>query len=87
MLIERPKKYYIVKKDGHEDARAENIAGAYEMYDCWGKIGVTIEEHFFDTDASGDMKHYVRETSKIRRRMLNDGSVIYYHKWSGSRVL
>ena len=81
------KKFYIIKKAGHEDVRAESFAGAYEAYDSLGKTDVTVEEHFFDTDAFGDMKHYVHETHKIRRRMLNDGSVMYYYKWTQSRVL
>ena len=72
-------KYYIVKKDGKE-FRCETKAGAFEMYDCLGRLDVAIESHMFDTDASGKMKEYVWTYRKMMRRTLKSGEMKYYFR-------
>ena len=75
--------YYIIKKEGRE-VKTESRAGAFEMWDCWGRSGVTVEEHVFDTDASGQEVHYVFEAEKITRRTSKTGEIKYHFKWKPS---
>ncbi len=69
-------KFFVVKKDGKE-FRCETKAGAFEMYDCLGRYGMTIECHVFD-DPTGEMKEYVWTYTKMSRRTVKNGEIKYY---------
>lgn len=77
--------YFIIKKDKKE-YKTDSKAGAFEMWDCWGRAGVIIEEHIFDTDVNGIEKHYVHTATRASRKTCKDGTIKYHMRWDKCRV-
>ncbi len=73
--------YYIVRKGNAEINCGNSIAAAWEAYDCFGRVDVTIEWHTEEVDLTGRrIQMWLWKANRMTRRMRKDGNYSYHIK-------